>query len=400
MSRLRLIARGLGFAGLLAVFGACAPTLPNVPTTTTIPGSSIPDATVGYYTEWSIYARNFHPKNLIGSGAADELTHLSVAFGNVVGGQCVQGDAWAEIGKPYSAADSVDGVADSTAPGTLKGIFGQLRKLKAAHPDLKVLWSFGGASWSGGFAQAAANPTSFAASCRALVEDPRWADVFDGIDIDWEYPGAADAAGYTAILAALRQQFGTDLVTSAVPASPSRIAVGGYGNAAAYVDWFNVMAYDYFGTWAPNGPTAAHSSLTAYPGIPSATLTVQSTISAYRNFGIAASKLVLGMGAYGRGWTGVTQPTPGGSATGPAAGTYQAGVEDYKVLSSTCPPTGTIGGTAYAHCGTNWWSYDTPTTIASKMQWARSQGLRGGFLWELSGDSAAGALIAAMADGS
>ena len=53
-----------------------------------------------------------------------------------------------------------------------------------------MIWSFGGWTWSSGFTQAAANPTAFANSCYNLVEDPRWADVFDGIDIDWEYPNA------------------------------------------------------------------------------------------------------------------------------------------------------------------------------------------------------------------
>ena len=37
------------------------------------------------------------------------------------------------------------------------------------------------------------------------------------------------------------------------------------------------------------------------------------------------------------------------------------------MLKTSCPATGTVGGTAYAHCGSNWWSYDTPATIAGKM---------------------------------
>ncbi len=92
----------------------------------------------------------------------------------------------------------------------------------------------------------------------------------------------------------------------------------------------------------------------------------------------------------------MTQAAPGGTATGPAAGTYEQGIEDYKVLKTKCPATGKVGGTAYAKCGNNWWSYDTPATIASKMTYKNQQGLAGTFFWELSGDTANGELIKAI----
>lgn len=98
----------------------------------------------------------------------------------------------------------------------------------------------------------------------------------------------------------------------------------------------------------------------------------------------------------------MTQSAPGGSATGAAPGTYEAGgIEDYKVLKNRCPATGgTVGGTAYAVCGNEWWSYDTPATIATKTAWAKSKGLGGGaFFWELSGDTSNGELISALKSG-
>ena len=94
--------------------------------------------------------------------------------------------------------------------------------------------------------------------------------------------------------------------------------------------------------------------------------------------------------------TGVSQSAPGGSASGAAPGTYEAGIEDYHVLKNSCPATGTVAGTAYAYCGNNWWSYDTPATIAGKMSYVKTQGLGGAFFWEFSGDTSNGELISAI----
>jgi chitinase len=364
---------------------------------------------LGYLTEWGVYGRNYHVKNLVTSGSAAKITHINYAFGNVQGGKCTIGDAYADYDKAYTADQSVDGVAD-TWDQPLRGNFNQLRKLKKAYPHIKVLWSFGGWTWSGGFGQAAANPAAFAQSCHDLVEDPRWADVFDGIDLDWEYPNACglscDTSGPAAfknMMQAMRAKFGTNnLVTAAVTADASsggKIDAADYGGAAQYLNWYNVMTYDFFGAWAAQGPTAPHSPLTSYPGIPQAGFNSAEAIAKFKAKGVPSSKLLLGIGFYGRGWTGVTQYAPGGTATGPAPGTYEQGIEDYKVLKNTCPATGTIAGTAYAKCGSNWWSYDTPATVTSKMSWAKSQGLGGAFFWEFSGDTTNGELVGAINSG-
>ncbi|MFF4226342.1 glycoside hydrolase family 18 protein [Streptomyces sp. L500] len=359
---------------------------------------------VGYFTDWGVYERNYHVKNIETSGSAAKLTHINYAFGNVTGGKCAIGDAYADYDRFYDAAGSVDGKADTWDDGALRGNFNQLRKLKKLHPNLKVVWSFGGWTWSGGFGEAAKNPAAFAESCYGLVKDPRWADVFDGIDIDWEYPNACgltcDTSGRTAfrdVMAALRARFGSkSLVTAAITADASaggKIDAVDYAGAARYVDWYNPMTYDYFGAWEAKGPTAPHSPLTSYNGIPKTGFDTDATLTKLQSLGIPSSKLLLGIGFYGRGWTGVTQSAPGGTATGPAKGTYEAGFEDYRVLKNTCPATGTVGGTAYAKCGNDWWSYDTPSTIAGKMAYKNRQNLGGTFFWELSGDTADGELI-------
>ena len=379
-------------------------------TTDTIVGGN--KKVLGYFVDWGIYQRNYHVKNIDTSGSAAKLQYINYAFGNVTNGQCVMGDANAAIDRFYSAGESVDGQADSWDNGALRGNFNQLRKLKKKYPHIKILWSFGGWTYSGGFGQAAANPTAFANSCYNLVEDPRWADVFDGIDIDWEYPNACglscDSSGPAAfrnLMAALRARFGQNyLITAAITADGTnggKIDAADYGGAAQYVDWYNVMTYDYFGSWpgATSGPTAPHSPLTSYNGIPQQGFYADAAIQKLKSKGVPASKLLLGIGFYGRGWSGVTQSAPGGSATGPAPGTYEAGIEDYKVLKTRCPATGTVAGTAYAHCGNQWWSYDTPSTIAGKMNYVKSQGLGGSFFWELTGDTSNGELITAIRSG-
>ncbi|WP_424215395.1 glycosyl hydrolase family 18 protein [Streptomyces sp. BI20] len=373
------------------------------------PGDPGAKVKLGYFTNWGVYQRNYHVKNLVTSGTASKITHINYAFGNVQGGKCTIGDSYADYDKAYTADQSVDGKAD-TWDQPLRGNFNQLRKLKAQYPNIKVLWSFGGWTWSGGFGQAAANPAAFADSCYQLVEDPRWADVFDGIDIDWEYPNACglscDTSGQASLknlMSALRAKFGgSNLVTAAISADGSnggKLDAADYAGAAQYVDFYNVMTYDFFGAWDAKGPTAPHSPLTSYAGLPIAGFTSEAAITKLKGKGIPGSKLNLGIGFYGRGWTGVTQDAPGGTATGPAPGTYEQGIEDYKVLKSSCPSTGTVAGTAYAKCGSNWWSYDTPATVTSKMAWAKSQGLKGAFYWEFSGDTANGELANAVHTG-
>jgi chitinase len=390
-------------AGLLAGAGTATATPAQPGPRTQAPGAPH-SKVVGYFIDWGIYGRQYYVKNIETSGSAKKLTHINYAFGNVVDGKCAIGDPWADADRPFSAEESVDGVADS-ADQPLSGSFNQLRKLKKLHPNLKIVWSFGGWTWSGGFGEAAKDPAAFADSCYDLVENSRWKDVFDGIDIDWEYPNACgltcDSSGPEAfedVMAALRKRFGKkELVTAAITADASkggRIDAADYAGAAKYVDWYNPMTYDYFGSW--DTTTAPHSPLYPYPGIADRSFNTAATIKKLKSLGIPSSKLLLGIGFYGRGWTGVTRSAPGGTATGPAAGTYEAGYEDYKVLKRTCPANGVVGGTAYAKCGDDWWSYDTPRTIKGKMAYKNAQGLGGTFFWELSGDTPDGELIRAI----
>src|SRR5438309_5788498 len=120
---------------------------------------------IGYFVDWGVYQRNYHVKNIVTSGSASKLNQIDYAFGNVTNGQCAVGDSYADYDKFYDAASSVDGTSDTWDAGALRGAFHQLQELKKLHPGLKIVWSFGGWTWSGGFGQAAANASAFANSC-------------------------------------------------------------------------------------------------------------------------------------------------------------------------------------------------------------------------------------------
>ena len=408
--------RALVAAACTAALGAaCSPARAPRPPPPRTPGRRRPHAArrpglkvVGYFTEWGIYDRKYHVKNIETSGSAKKLTHINYAFGNVTGGKCAIGDSFADYREDlHRRTESVDGVAD-TWDQPLRGSFNQLRKLKKLHPNLKVLWSFGGWTWSGGFGEAAKNPAAFAQSCYDLVENSRWKDVFDGIDIDWEYPNACgltcDTSGREAfknLMSALRSKFGSsqpghrgDHRRRHVRRQDRRGELRGRRPVRRLVQPDDVRLLRRLGRRRAHRPALPAAPPT--PASRSRAFNTDAAIKKLKGLGIPSSKLLLGIGFYGRGWTGVTQSAPGGTATGPAAGTYEQGIEDYKVLKSKCPANGTVAGTAYAKCGNDWWSYDTPATIAGKMTYKNQQGLGGTFFWELSGDTSNGELIKAI----
>src|SRR5262245_55905707 len=172
---------------------------------------------VGYFIEWGIYGRNYTVKNVEDSGSADKLTVMNYAFGNVAPDgngnvTCQIADPWADYQKPWAPEESVDGVAVPWG-GSLRGNFQQLKALKALHPGLKVLISIGGWTFSKYFSDAALTKESrkrFVSSCIDLfikgnLPGPVEGDgsggpgaaagVFDGIDVDWEWPGSEGNAG-------------------------------------------------------------------------------------------------------------------------------------------------------------------------------------------------------------
>ena len=398
---------------------------------------------IGYFTQWGIYGRNYRVKNIDTSGSAAKLTHINYAFGNVRNNRCevgvtqasdpntgVGGDAYADYGKSFAAGASVSGVGD-TWDQPLRGNWNQLKQLKAKHPNVKVLISLGGWTWSRGFSSAAqpANRQAFVASCvdayikgNLPVTDGAGgvgaaAGVFDGIDIDWEYPVAcglscgtpADNANYTALLAEFRRQLDAVrpglLLTVAVGAGIDKIRVTDPAAYHPYLDFINVMTYDFHGAWDPQ--TNHHSALFDSPADPSTgdqkLYNSNDAMEAFLSRGVPASKLNLGIGYYGRGWTGVASGNNGlyKSASGAAPGTYEAGIEDWKVLKNLTWPvyTDSVAKATWISNGTTFWSVDTPAMVTEKMGYVKAQGLGGAFFWEFSGDDPQGTLTKAISDG-
>ena len=394
-----------------------------------------PYVKVGYFTQWGIYGRDFQLSKVQSSGAAARLTHLNYAFGPVTAdGVCASADSWADWGVQFTAGLSVDGVAD--VPGQpLSGNLNQLAELKKANPNLRALISLGGWTGSASFSDAALTDASrkkLVASCVDLwvkgnlpgLAPGVAAGIFDGIDLDWEWPGSAGNAGnvfrpedkhnFTLLAAEFRRQLDAlgrqtrkhyDL-TAFLPAAPAKVDAGFEANKIfKYLDFGTVQGYDFHGSWEKR--TNQQSSLRVPAGAPdNPDFSLENAINAWISGGAPRSELVAGIPYYGQGWTGVTGGGTGlfQPATGPAAGAFAAGTEDFKVLE-TLPAKGyrlyrdVHAGHSWLFDGTTFWTYDDPAQILQKTAYIRGAGLGGAMMWSLDGDDADASLTRAVSAG-
>ncbi|UQA55155.1 glycoside hydrolase family 18 protein [Polyangium aurulentum] len=386
--------------------------------------SAAPNRIVGYYASWDVYERQYYVKDIEASGSASKLTHINFAFANVENGVATIGDPTADVTAHYTGDKSVDGMSDSVDPGALRGSFGQLLKLKALHPELKILISIGGASWSGNFPAVAATPASRQKFAAAAIDvfirgnfglSKAWPGLFDGLDIDWEFVKEADTQNFSLLLADLRAALEAEgqkdgkkyLLTIAAPAGPEHIAHLDLATVHPAVDWINVMTYDYHGGWELSANF--HAPLFGAKGDPSAAqkFYTDNSVQLYLKGGVPSSKLVLGVPFYGRGWSGVEAGAAGDglfqAASGPAPAKYSPGIEDYEILKNLEPSfqkhTHPDAKVPYIYNPQTkiWWSYDDPASMATKMQYVKTNGLGGAMFWELSGDDPSGSLISAVA---
>lgn len=384
---------------------------------------------VGYYTNWSGYDRNFLVSDLVKNGTAARLTHLNYAFGFVdEHGTCVSSDPWADYQRPFTAEQSVNGKAD--APGqALNGNLNQLKQLKQKFPKLRISISLGGWTGSKYFSDAALTPASRAAHVKSCLD--LWLKgnvpglpagaakgVFDGIDLDWEWPASEgnpgnvirpeDKQNFTALVHEYRKQLDRLSwprhynLTAFLPADPVQIDRGFEVNKLFKdLTFGTTQGYDYHGSWDPI--TNQQSAIDGPAGDPSpAEFSSQVTIDAYLARGAPRSNLVMGVPFYSRGWTGVTNQNNGlfQPATGPAPATYEAGYEDYRLLkaqlSSFTVHRDTTAGFAWLFDGTTFWTWDDPVEMKRKAQYISDRDLGGAMIWSLDGDTQNGELISAL----
>jgi GH18 family chitinase len=369
-----------------------------------------------YFPEWGIYGRNFQVADV----PADKINHLIYSFLDLKSdGQVAIMDSYAALEKRFSAEESVSGEADrwsypSSDPRsqqTVWGNFNQLAELKVKAPHMKVSIAVGGWTLSDHFSSVcstAAGRETFATSLVNFLSTYR---MFDGVDFDWEYPSGggepgnsvspSDGVNYAALLQLVRQKFdvlGSQLerryeISVASPAGVDKIATFNLAGLAPWVDRFNLMSYDFHGTWEN---TTGHQA--AFTG-DAAGYDIETAVKAYLAAGVPAAKVILGAPLYTRAWSGVADGGDGGyleKSTGAAPGTFEKGVYDYKDLVAQMQASAgwklywdDTAQAAYVYdaADSTFSSFETRTSIAQKSDWAERLGLGGMMFWDITGDA-------------
>ncbi|QSS66233.1 chitinase [Histoplasma capsulatum] len=320
---------------------------------------------VVYFVNWAIYGRNYQPQDL----PAAKLTHVLYAFANVHGdtGEVYLTDNYADTDKHYPT-DPWEEVGNN-----VYGCVKQLFLLKKQNRNLKILLSIGGWTYSSNFpgaASTAANRAHFADTATKLMLDMG----FDG---------------------------------------PKHFKKLRLEEMTPYLDFYNLMAYDYAGSW---DTVAGHqANLEVSKSDPKSTpYSTEAALDFYIGVGkVPASKMILGMPLYGREFADTDGPGTPFTGTG-GNGSFEPGIWDYKVLpkegAKEHMESGSKGG-----CGASWSydkssrsmiSYDTVPMVEKKTKYIINKGLGGGMWWEASGDrdprtaeKAKGSLIGTFVEG-
>jgi chitinase len=402
----------------------------------------------GYFEEWSIYYAGYNIANLQQNGVAGQLTHLMYAFANVTTSPapaCAIADTWADYQSPY--LPSVSGTPYS---GPLYGNFAAIQQLKQLHPNLKVLMSIGGASATNTAAFSAAASTdagrkALASSCIEMFVKGNIATgitapgLFDGFNIDWEFPTAADTENFTALLEEFRTELdalskttGKQYVMSFDgPAGEQNYQNIDLKHAAEQVDFITVDGYNYAGSWDTQTNDASPLFDDRQDPLYGQDLDIDATVNAYLKAGVPAKKYTMGLPLYGAGWTGVPAVNHGlyQESTGPSPVPLANGqglCTDLSGATAGCDLLLTPGTATYATLANltangyarffdpsriavslynpnteTFYTYDDPYTVFLKMLYVEGKvpgGLGGAYVWALKDDDASGTMVKTMAE--
>lgn len=414
-----------------------------------------------YFVEWGVYGRKFAVDQI----PAQNLTHILYGFIPICGpnpslGEIENGNSLAALNRacagtpdyevvihdPWAAVQMPQPQSGHVHSTPYKGTYGQMMALKQRYPDLKIVPSIGGWTLSDPFYDFVdkSKRDIFVASVKKFLKTWKF---YDGVDIDWEFPGGdgASATGgdpvndgpaYVALMQELRTMLDelsaetgkTYELTSAIGAGYDKIEDVDYAAASQYMDYIFAMTYDFFGGWnnVVGHQTAlncgSHMSQAACDGTglddkgeprKGPAYTITNAIDLLLAQGVDAKKLVVGAAMYARGWSGVTRdsmtdPTNPmtGVGNGKVAGSWEAGVIDYKdVVSNYVNKAGVevgyddIAQAAYAYDPSNGdlITYDNKQSVLAKGEYVRSLGLGGLFAWEIDADN--GDILNAMQEG-
>jgi chitinase len=330
---------------------------------------------VGYYAAWARYS-GYTPDKI----DATKLTHINYAFANI------GSDLKIQLGYP-----DVD-QANIT----------QLNALKKSNPNLKTIISVGGWDWSGRFSDVARTSTSrstFADSCVSFLVKYG----FDGIDIDWEYPVSGglltntrrpeDKKNFTLLLETLRSKLDARgkkdgkhyILTFAGAAGSWYTKNTELSTLSEYVDYANIMTYDFHGIWEQytnfNAPLY-HSNL-----VPTDE-SVDSGINAWITAGFPKNKMVMGVPFYGYIYKAVADANDGLYQTysGGASINYNNIVANYLNNSAYKRFYDSDAMVPWLFNGFTFITYENQQSIAEKAKYAKNKGLSGVMIWELSQD--------------
>jgi len=401
----------------------------------------------GYFEEWSIYYAGYNIANLQQNGVANDLTHLLYAFGDVSSSPaaCTFADTWADYQDPYLPPVS------GPYAGPLYGNFAAIQQLKQLHPNLKVLMSLGGASAANtaafvSDAGTAAGRQALAASCinifiqGNITQGVTAPGLFDGFNIDWEFPTASDTQNFTALLAEFRNQLNALSKTTGKQYVLSFDGPAGAQNyvnidlkaAANQVDFITIDGYNYAGSWDTQTNDASSLFDDKQDPLYGQGLDIDATVNAYLAAGVPPHKYTMGLPLYGAGWTGVPNVNHGlyQNSTGPSPVPMANGVglcPDDDGTVPGCDPLLTPGLATYgtlvnlqsngyglyydplrvavslydATPGT-FYTFDNPLSAFLKMIYIDVKvpgGLGGAYVWALKDDDANGDMVKTMAAG-